>query len=365
MKIAVIGCGYWGPNLVRNFLQSNKVHEVVCCDREPKRLEHMKSLYPMVKTTQDFKEILSIPDLDGVAIATPVYTHYPLAREFLQKNKHVFIEKPFTHSIETAAELITLAEENRRILMVGHTFEYTAAVNKIKDLVGNGELGKLLYINCTRVNLGLFQPDINVVWDLAPHDLSIINCVTGEVPVTVNCQGRAHFHPEMEDVAVTTLNFKSGLVAFIHNSWLDPNKIRRTTFVGTKKMLVYDDIEPQEKIKIYDKGLNVPPYYDTFADFQFAYHYGDIYSPRLEDYEPLKKQISHFLDCIQHGCQPLTDGYNGLRVVSILEAANKSIKKNGRAFPVRFPHRMKKHLNGQMEIGPPKQWRALNGAAMH
>jgi predicted dehydrogenase len=364
MKIGVIGCGYWGPNLVRNFLLSNRVEEVTCCDQEQKRLDHMKKLYPMIKTTRDYKELLNHSDLDGVAIATPVSKHYPIARDFLRQGKHVFIEKPFTHSIETSSELITLAEEKQRILMVGHTFEYTAAVNKIKDIVGNGELGKLLYINCTRVNLGLFQPDINVVWDLAPHDLSIIIYVTGEVPVTVNSQGRAHFNPEIEDVAVTTLNFKSGLVAFVHNSWLDPNKIRKTTFVGTKKMLVYDDIEPQEKIKIYDKGLDVPPYYDTFADFQFSYRYGDIYSPRIEDYEPLRKQITHFLDCIQHGYQPLTDGYSGLRVVSILEAAYQSIKKGGRSFPVKFPNKLKKNKHPQKEGGVTKQWRGLNGTAL-
>jgi predicted dehydrogenase len=364
MKIGVIGCGYWGPNLVRNFLLSNRVEEVTCCDQEQKRLDHMKKLYPMIKITRDYKELLNHSDLDGVAIATPVSKHYPIARDFLRQGKHVFIEKPFTHSIETSSELITLAEEKQRILMVGHTFEYTAAVNKIKDIVGNGELGKLLYINCTRVNLGLFQPDINVVWDLAPHDLSIIIYVTGEVPVTVNSQGRAHFNPEIEDVAVTTLNFKSGLVAFVHNSWLDPNKIRKTTFVGTKKMLVYDDIEPQEKIKIYDKGLDVPPYYDTFADFQFSYRYGDIYSPRIEDYEPLRKQITHFLDCIQHGYQPLTDGYSGLRVVSILEAAYQSIKKGGRSFPVKFPNNLKKNKHLQKEGGVTKQWKGLNGTAL-
>ncbi|MBI5584195.1 MAG: Gfo/Idh/MocA family oxidoreductase [Deltaproteobacteria bacterium] len=365
MKVAVIGCGYWGPNLVRNFVQSNKVDEVTCCDRDQQRLDHMRKLYPMIKTTQNFKELLDQPDLDGVAVATPVYTHFPIAREFLQHGKHVFIEKPFTHSIETAAELIKLAEEKQRILMVGHTFEYTAAVTKIRELIGNGELGKLLYINCTRVNLGLFQPDINVVWDLAPHDLSIIMYVTKEVPLTVNSQGKAHFHPEIEDVAITTLHFKGGLVAFIHNSWLDPNKIRRTTFVGTKKMLVYDDIETQEKIKIYDKGLTVPPYYDTFADFQFSYRYGDIYIPRLDDFEPLRKQITHFLECIEHGCQPLTDGYSGLRVVSILEAANTSIKNGGKATPVRFPSEMRKHMDLNKEVGLTKQWGGLRGAAVH
>jgi predicted dehydrogenase len=291
----------------------------------------MKNLYPAVKVFSDYKELLKMPDLDGVAIATPVKTHHPIAKEFLDHGKHVFIEKPLTHSYDTALELIKLAEEKQKVLMVGHTFEYTAAVNKIKEIVENGELGKVLYISCIRVNLGLFQPDINVVWDLAPHDISIIIYILGEPPISVNSQGKAHFKPGIEDVATTTLNFKNGVIAFIHNSWLDPNKVRQTTIVGTKKMLVYNDIESQEKIKIFDKGVEVPPYYDTFAEFHLSYRYGDIHSPRIEDYEPLKKECDHFLGCVQKGICPLTDGYSGLRVVSILEAANKSMKLSGRS----------------------------------
>jgi predicted dehydrogenase len=334
MKLAVIGCGYWGPNLVRNFVQSNKVRELICCDLDQKRLDRMKGLYPSVEVLTDYKKLLQMSDLDGVAIATPVKIHHPIAKEFLAQGKHVFIEKPLTHSYETALELIKLAEEKQSVLMVGHTFEYTAAVNKVKEIIASGELGKILYISCTRVNLGLFQPDINVVWDLAPHDISIILYLMGEVPVSVNSQGKAHFNHEIEDVATTTLNFKNGLIAFIHNSWLDPNKIRRTTIVGSRKMLVYDDIEAQEKIKIFDKGVEVPPYYDTFADFQYSYRYGDIHSPRIDDYEPLKKVCNHFIECIKQGRTPLSDGYSGLRVVSILEAANKSLKLNGKPVPI-------------------------------
>ena len=330
MKLAVIGCGYWGPNLVRNFVQSNKVKELICCDLDQKRLDRMKNLYPSVEVLTDYKKLLKMPDLDAVAIATPVKIHHPIAKEFLSEGKHVFIEKPLTHSYETALELIKLAEEKEKVLMVGHTFEYTAAVNKIKEIVESGELGKILYISTTRVNLGLFQPDINVVWDLAPHDISIILYVMGEVPVSVNSQGKAHFNHGIEDVATTTLNFRNGLIAFIHNSWLDPNKIRRTTIVGSRKMLVYDDIDPQEKIKIFDKGVEVPPYYDTFADFHFSYRYGDIHSPRIEDYEPLKKVCDHFIECIKKGRTPLSDGRSGLRVVSILEAATKSLKLHGK-----------------------------------
>jgi len=334
MKIAVIGCGYWGPNLVRNFVQSNRVRELICCDLDQKRVDRMKNLYPSVKVLLDYKELLKMPDLDAVAIATPVKTHHPIAKEFLDQGKHVFIEKPMTHSYDAALELVKLAEEKQKVLMVGHTFEYTAAVSKIREIVENGELGKVLYISCIRVNLGLFQPDINVVWDLAPHDISIVTYILEEPPVSVNSQGKAHFKPGIEDVATTTLNFKNGVIAFIHNSWLDPNKIRRTTVVGSRRMLVYDDIEPQEKIKIFDKGVEIPPYYDTYAEFHFSYRYGDIHSPRIDDYEPLKKECEHFLTCIEKGMCPLSDGYSGLRVVSILEAADKSLKLNGRAVPI-------------------------------
>ena len=346
MKIAVIGCGYWGPNLVRNFVQSNKVQELICCDLDSKRLDRMKGLYPSVEALTDYKELLERPDLDAAVIATPVKTHHPIAKDFLIHGKHVLVEKPFTHSHETAQELIKLAEEKKKVLMVDHTFEYAAAVNKIKTIIENGELGKILYISCIRVNLGLFQPDINVVWDLAPHDISTILYIMGETPTSVNCQGKAHFHSEIEDVATTTLNFKNGVIAFIHSSWLDPNKIRRTTIVGSRRMLVYDDIEPQEKIKIYDKGVEAPPYYDTYADFNFSYRYGDIHSPRIEDYEPLKKECDHFIECTKRGISPLSDGYSGLRVVSILEAANKSLRLHGKAVPIQGLRVMSKKSNG-------------------
>jgi len=345
MKIAVIGCGYWGANLIRNFYQLNKVQELMCCDLDQKRLEHMRSLYSSLRILRDYEELLDMSDLDGVVIATPVRTHYLLAKEFLLRGKHVLVEKPMTHSFEASLELVKLAEARDCILMVDHTFEYTAAVKKIKTIVDSGDLGEIMYVNSTRVNLGLFQPDINVVWDLAPHDISIILHTLVKSPLTVNCQGKAHFKTGIEDVASTTLNFENGLIAFIHNSWLDPNKVRRTTFVGSKKMLVYDDIETQEKIKIYDKGIEVPPHYDTFADFHFSYRYGDIYSPRIEDYEPLRKECDHFLQCINGEEYPRTDGYNGMRVVSILEAASKSLSLSGTAVPVKTYEREAKVIS--------------------
>ena len=337
INVGIIGCGYWGPNLIRNFNWLPNSNMLVCCDRDAKQLERMQRLYPGVETTTEPEALFKDPRVDAIGIATPVFTHYELAREALLNGKHVFLEKPMTHSVETCLSLIEIAETMERVLMVGHTFEYTAAVNKTKEFIKAGELGEPLYISSIRVNLGLFQPDINVTWDLAPHDISIITYLLGQVPESVNCQGKSHYQKGIEDVATLTLNYENGVVAFIQSSWLDPNKIRKTTIVGSKKMLVYNDVEPQEKIKIYDKGVDAPPYYDTYGDFQFSYRYGDIYSPRLEDYEPLRKQCEHFIDCIERGLQPRTDGYSGLRVVSVLEAAAISLQHGGKAIPVIYP----------------------------
>lgn len=330
IKVGVVGCGYWGPNLIRNFRNAKDCTVVMCADKDEERLARMKSLYPSVETTTDYRDLLR-GDIAAVAIATPVWTHYDLAKEFLNAGKHVFVEKPITPSSEECMDLIQLAEKQDRKLMVGHTFEYTAAVNKIKEIVESGELGEIMYISSTRVNLGLFQPDINVIWDLAPHDISIISYVMGKDPISVNSQGSAHFKEGIEDVAMTTLNYDNGTIAFLHNSWLDPNKIRNMVFVGSKKMLVYNDISPNEKIKIYDKGVEKPSYYDSFAEFQFSYRYGDIYIPRIKETEALSSECNHFLNAIRDDSTPRSDGYSGLRVVRIIEAACKSLKEDGKA----------------------------------
>lgn len=329
MKIAVIGCGYWGPNLVRNFAQSNKVQEVICCDLDQKRLDYIKNLYPQVKILSNYKEILAQPDLDGVAIATPVKTHYKITKDFLSQGKHVLVEKPLTHSYETGLELVKLAEENQRILMVGHTFEYTAAVNKIKEIIQKGDLGKILYISCSRLNLGPIRQDVNALWDLAPHDISIILYLIDSIPVSANCQGIAYLKKGVHDVCTLTLYFENNCMAIIHTSWLDPNKVRRMTIVGDKKMAVYDDVEPLEKIKIYDKGVDRPEYSDSFGEFQLSYRYGDTYSPRVVEVEPLKIECDHFIDCIKQGLRPKTDGEKGLEVVKVLEAASRSLNNGG------------------------------------
>jgi predicted dehydrogenase len=306
----------------------------VCCDLDERKLQRMRSLYPHIQTTASVERILEDSSIDAVAIATPVYTHAEMARRGLEHGKHVMVEKPLASSSEDCLALIRLAEESKKVLMVGHTFEYSAAVNKAREIIESGELGEIYYISCIRVNLGLFQPDINVLWDLAPHDLSIILYLLQELPVSVCSQGKAHFKENIEDVATLTLNFPNGTIAFIHNSWLDPDKIRKITIVGSKKMLVYDDVSQNEKIKIYDKGVEMPPYYSTFAEFHFSYRYGDIYSPRLNEYEPLRLECEHFLECIRHHKAPRTDGYSGLRVVSILEAATKSLRNGGGCQPI-------------------------------
>ncbi len=336
-SVGIIGCGYWGPNLIRNFTWIPNADMLVCCDKDVKQLERMKQLYPNIETTSDAEALFEDPRLNCICIVTPVFTHYELAKTALNHGKHVFVEKPLTHSVETCQSLIQIAEEKDLVLMVGHTFEYTAAVNKIREIVDSGELGEPLYVNSVRLNLGLFQPDINVCWDLAPHDISIITYVFGKLPQTVNCQGMSHYKKGIEDVANLTLNYENGMIAFLRTSWLDPNKRRKTTIVGSKKMLVYDDIEPQEKIKIYDKGVDVPPYYNTYGDFQFAYRYGDIYSPRIDDYEPLRKQCEHFIECIENNQTPRSDGRSGLRVVSVLEAASRSLAQGGVPISVTHP----------------------------
>ncbi|MEZ4703106.1 MAG: Gfo/Idh/MocA family oxidoreductase [Rhodothermales bacterium] len=333
IKLGVIGCGYWGPNLIRNFKKTSGCDVAICCDRDESRLQRVEHLFPGMPTTTDYQELLE-SDLDAVAIATPVWTHYPLAKAFLERGKHVFVEKPLTPSSDECVALIELAESRRLALMVGHTFEYTAAVNKIKEIVQSGEIGEVLYINSTRVNLGLFQKDINVIWDLAPHDISIITYVLGKEPVSVNAQGRSHFADGIEDVAMTTLHFEAGPIAFIRNSWIDPNKVRSMIFVGSKKMLVYDDISPNEKIKIYDKGVEKPDYYDDFGSFQFSYRYGDIYIPRIDEHEALGAETAHFIESITTGRTPRSDGYSGLRVIRTIEAACQSLKADGAAVPI-------------------------------
>jgi len=336
LTVGVIGCGYWGPNLIRNFINLGGVEVKIASDLNSDRLEHMKRLYPSLATTTDYTDIIKDESIDAVVIATPVSTHYPLAVEALEAGKHVFCEKPLTQSVEEGVKLVDLADEKDRTLMVGHTFVYTAAVNKVKDLINSGELGDIYYMSTARVNLGLFQEDINVVWDLAPHDVSIMNYVLGSRPVSVSAVGHSYIQPGIQDVSFVTMRYPGSVLTNLHVSWLNPNKIRSTTVVGSKKMMVYDDISSLEKIRIYDKGVDVIPHYDTFGEFQLSYRYGDISIPKLDEVEPLKTECQHFLDCIE-GKEQRSSGRHGLEVLIVLDAIDRSMKQNGAEIEIEYP----------------------------
>jgi predicted dehydrogenase len=329
IRIAIVGCGYWGPNLIRNFFSLSDCNVTKICDVDSERLSHLKALYPTVETTQEFNEVTGDPKIDAVVIATPVRFHFEMTKAALKAGKHTFVEKPMASSVAQCKKLIEIAEDKSLTLMVGHTFVYSTPVRRIKEIIDSGDLGQIQYIRSQRLNLGLFQKDINVAWDLAPHDISIVLYIMEELPVSVNCQGKAHVNRDVEDVTNMTLNFDDGAMAIIQSSWLDPNKVRQITVVGNKKMLVYDDLEPIEKIRIYDKRVEIPPHYDTFAEFQYAYHYGDMHSPYLKMVEPLKVEGQHFLDCIKSGTKPLSSGYDGLQVIQVLEASSNSLKRGG------------------------------------
>jgi predicted dehydrogenase len=334
INLGVVGCGYWGPNLIRNFRQLQDCRLKLMCDTSEHRLAHIRSLYPGLEGHKDYGHLLNGAGLDAVIIATPIRFHYPMAKASLLAGKHTFIEKPMASSAAECEELIQMAEERGLVLMVGHTFLYSPAVRKIKEIVDRGDIGDIRYISARRLNLGLFQKDTNVAWDLAPHDISIILHILEELPVSVNCRGEAHLTPGIEDLTNIHLTFRKHRSAMIQSSWLDPRKVREMTIVGSKRMIVYDDVAPLEKIKIFDVRVEVPPHYDTFAEFQYSYHYGDMYVPYLKQEEPLKVECQHFLDCIRNGQTPVTNGRRGLEVVKILEAASASLKRNGAAIEI-------------------------------
>ncbi|HNW08563.1 MAG: Gfo/Idh/MocA family oxidoreductase [Verrucomicrobia bacterium] len=329
IKVGVAGCGYWGPNLIRNLRQSPDCQLKLLCDPSEQRLAHMRRLYPEVATTRQFDDLLNGADLDALVIATPVRYHYEMAMAGLRAGKHVFVEKPMARTEAEAEEMAALAEREGLVLMVGHTFLFSPAVRRMKEIVDAGDIGEVQYIAARRLNLGLFQKDINVAWDLAPHDISILLHLLEEHPVSVSCQGSCHVTRSIEDVTMMYLTFARNRCAMIHNSWLDPKKVRQMTVVGSQRMIVYDDTEPLEKLKIYDARVEVPPHYDTFAEFTYSYHYGDAYVPYIKQDEPLKLECQHFLECIRAKCTPIAGGRLGLEVVRILEAASESLRQQG------------------------------------
>jgi predicted dehydrogenase len=327
--IAVVGYGYWGPNLVRNLMSLPDVRLKLVCDKQADRLASLSRLYPGLGMTTDYDEVIQDDEIDAVMIVTPVRSHYALAKRALEAGKHTFVEKPLCASSEECARLIEAAERSSVTLMVGHTFIYSSPVRKIREIINSGSLGDVLHVSARRLNLGLFHSDINVVWDLAPHDISILLYLLGHSPTSVNCQGKAHITPGVEDIANLSLGFSNGNFAAITVSWIDPRKVRETTIVGSKRMVVYDDLEPLEKIKIYDKSVEAPPHYETFAEFQYSYHYGDVTSPYLQLTEPLRVECQHFIDCVRTGARPETSGYEGLAVTRVLEAASLSLARGG------------------------------------
>jgi predicted dehydrogenase len=329
INFGVVGCGYWGPNLIRNLRNLAQCRVKTVCDLNSSRLKHIAGLHPGVKTTTDFRLLLEKGGVDAVVIATPVRHHFALAKASLLARKHVLIEKPMASSSAECSELIAIAERLGLVLMVGHTFLYSGAVRKISEIIDSGELGDVRYINARRLNLGVYQKDINVAWDLAPHDLSIALHLLKESPLTVNCQGNAHVTPGIEDVTNLSLVFRNNRFVTIQSSWMEPRKVREMTIVGSRRMLVYDDLRPQECIRVFDARVEAPRHYDTFGEFQYAYHYGDSHIPHFCQEEPLKTECQHFLDCIQNGTVPLTDGRAGLELVRILEASSTSLKNNG------------------------------------
>ncbi len=328
--VGVIGCGYWGPNLIRNFNENPHTDIRYACDLDLESLNKIKLRYPSVITTRNYRDLLHDRDLQVIAVATPVHTHYKLANEILSAGKHLLIEKPLAASVKEAEKLVNLAQKKNLMLFVDHTFIYTGAVRKMKDFISSGELGNLFYFDSVRVNLGLFQPDVNVVWDLASHDVSIMDHIIPDQPKNVVAMGGSHTDNGIEDIAYVTVKFGGDLIAHFHVNWMSPVKIRRIIIGGSKKMIVFDDLDPAEKIKIYDKGI-VFAKADRELIYQniIQYRIGDMYAPKIDQTEALKVLVDHLVDCIKKKKKPITDGESGLRVVRILEAADKSLRKGG------------------------------------
>jgi predicted dehydrogenase len=324
LTIGVIGYGYWGPNIVRNFASHADCRVVAICDRDPRMVARAARQYPGVRVTSDAGDVVGAPGVDAVAIVTPVSTHHQLARKVLLSGQHVFVEKPFTATSEQAEELIELAERKGLRIMVDHTFLFTGAVRKIKELVDAGTLGPLYYYDSTRVNLGLFQHDVNVVWDLAPHDLSIMDYILEVSPEGVVATGGAHLNG-LEDVAYITLYFAGNLIAHVTVNWLSPVKVRTTLLGGQRRMLLWNDVDPAEAIKIYDKGVDVASE-EGVRELLVSYRSGDMWAPRITQTEALHLETRYFLDCVASGARPFNDGHAGLRVVRMLEAADRSLK---------------------------------------
>jgi predicted dehydrogenase len=331
INIGVIGYGYWGPNLVRNFAELAAAKVVAVSDLSPKKLELVQRRYPGVKATTDFQELLRDPAIDAIAVATPVNTHFELGMAALKSGKHLWLEKPMTESSLQARKLVDEAEKRNKVLIVDHTFIYTGAVRKMAEIIRAGELGRLYYYDSLRVNLGLFQRDVSVISDLAVHDFAILDYLLSEHPTAVSASGINHFPGTPENLAFITLFYDSGVIAHINVSWLAPVKVRQILVGGSKKMITYDDLEPSEKVKVYDKGVSFTEDPQQIMEMRVGYRTGDMWAPKLDGSEALRVEGEHFIDCIEHGKAPQTDGRLGLRVVELIEAATSSMRGRGEA----------------------------------
>jgi len=329
LKCAIIGYGYWGPNLVRNFSALNDSVVTVVADLRSERLALVQKAYPNVKTTTDIESIWSDDSIDAVIIATPVFTHFPLAKKALEGGKHVLLEKPMTDTVAHAEELIDLAHKKGKILMVDHTFLYTAAVQKMKSLIDNNEIGKIKYFDSTRINLGLIQQDVNVLWDLAPHDISILDFLVPSSPRSVQATGVSHIHNGIENIAYLTVNYNQDFIAHFNCSWSSPVKIRTMLIGGDKKMIVFNDMEPTEKIRIYDTAHSISTDEEKLK-VMVDYRVGDVFIPKLANQEALGGMAKDFVSAALHGTVPLANWKSGINTIKILEAAQISIKENGR-----------------------------------
>lgn len=332
LRMGVVGYGYWGPNIVRNLRSLEGCQVVGVCDQSPAAMRRIKQAHPDLNVTTNCSELLESKEIDAVAVVTPVCTHFDLAKAALQNGKHVFVEKPFTATARQAEELVELAERKNLKIMVDHTFLFTGAVRKIRELIDEGVLGDLYYYDSTRVNLGLFQHDVSVIWDLAPHDLSIMSYLIPEEPEAVVATGQSHLNG-LVDVAFLTVYFPGNTIAHINVNWLSPVKVRTTLLGGEKKMLVWNDLEADEKLKIYDKGAQISNGQGLY-DLMVSYRSGDMWAPKVEQTEALKVELGHFVDCVLKDRTPLNDGIAGLRVVKLLEAADRSLKERGRAVQI-------------------------------
>jgi predicted dehydrogenase len=335
IRVGVIGYGYWGPNLVRNFMLAPGSAVTRVCDLREERLTPLHKLYPGLRTCNRSDDLINDPEIDAVVIATPVSSHFELAMAALRAGKHVLVEKPLASTSDQARRLIDEAAARKLVLLVDHTFVYTHAVRKMREIIVSGQLGQIYYYDAVRVNLGLFQHDVNVIWDLAIHDLSIMDYVLPERPVAVSATGISHIPGQPENVAYITLFFASPQIAHVHVNWLTPVKVRHTLIGGSEKMILYDDLEPSEKLKVYDKGIRVTPGLEDVYRMLVSYRLGDMWAPRLDTTEALQTEALHFIDCVENARQPETDGPAGLRMINMIEAAETSLRDRGRLVEIK------------------------------